>query len=54
MMIEQILMNLKAYCEERDGNCYGCQYASDKDNNFECIIQHITGNYPAHFEEAES
>lgn len=51
MVIEQILQNLKAYCEEQDGSCYGCQYASDKDNDFECIIQHITGTYPDTWKE---
>lgn len=51
MVIEQILINLKAYCEEQDGSCYGCQYASDKDNDFECMIQHITGTYPDTWKE---
>ena len=51
MVIEQILINLKAYCEEQDGSCYGCQYASDKDDDFACKIQQITGTYPDTWKE---
>ena len=47
MVIEQILHNLKAYCEEQHGSCVGCQYVTDRDeDDCECRIQQITGTYP--------
>lgn len=51
MVIEQILQNLKAYCEEMHGSCVGCQYATDRDDNFRCKIQQITGTYPDTWKE---
>ena len=40
------LEELHEHCQERDGICYGCIFASDRDNDFECRIKAITGTYP--------
>lgn len=51
MVIEQILKNLKEYCESQHGSCIGCQYASDCTDDYACRIQQITGTYPDTWKE---
>ena len=40
------LEELRDHCNVRDGKCYGCIFASDRDNDYECRIKAITGTYP--------
>lgn len=38
-------------CKERDGNCYGCLFASYKNNDYDCLVKRITGTYPDSWKE---
>lgn len=40
------LEELHEHCEQRDGKCLGCIFASDRDNDYECYVKLITGTYP--------
>lgn len=46
MHTTKVLIDLKNFCESRDGSCVGCLYATDRTDGYECRIQHITGTYP--------
>lgn len=54
MIIEQTLINLKHYCQEQNGSCVGCQYATNRDDDYRCKIQSITGTYPDTWKEMRS
>lgn len=45
------LEEIREHCNERDSKCFGCIFASDRDNDYECRIKAITGTYPDSWKE---
>lgn len=42
----RILSNIKICCDEQDGSCRRCPYCTNRDDDYRCMIQSITGTYP--------
>lgn len=53
--MEKILGLIRKKCKDNESQtCYGCPYASDRMNDYQCRIQRITGTYPDTWKEVKS
>ena len=48
-----ILRSIKDICHLYNGSCVGCPYVSDRDDDYHCRVQRITGTYPDSWKEVK-